>query len=124
MLSRYSVWKEKLLSRGDETMQDLWERTLGDPAWEGKTISDFTREFRTLDPVDFIGKLAQPIMLAGGSLDEDYFISEQQEELLRLTTSKRVVFLKVQGEPHRFRHWSPSFRIVASLFTAWFAESL
>jgi dienelactone hydrolase len=124
MLPRYSKWKQDLETRGDQTMQELWKQAQVDPAWQGKTIANFIDGFRTYDPIDFISQVRQPIMLAGGSADSDYFLPQQQNELVDATASERVVFLKVKGEPHRIRHWSPPFPIIASIFTAWFTETL
>ncbi len=123
-LPRYSVWKQKQEQISDGTMEVLWEKAAKEEAWAGKTIEDFVREFQTFDPIDVIGQLTQPILLAGGSQDKEYFRLDEQSEFFEVLNSKRVMFLKVKGEPHRIRHGSPSFPILAKLFSAWFKETL
>lgn len=123
-LPRYSVWKQKQQLDGDGTMEVLWQRATKEKAWEGRTIEDFVREFQTFDPIDVIGKLSQSILLAGGSEDKEYFHSDEQSAFFEAAHSKRVMFLKVKGEPHRIRHGSPSFPVLAKLFSAWFMETL
>ena len=123
-LPRYSVWKQKQQLGGDGTMEVLWQRASKEEDWKGKSIEDFVREFQTFDPIDLIGKLSQPILLAGGSEDKEYFHADEQSDFFEAANSKRVMFLKVKGEPHRIRHGSPSFPILAKLLSAWFRETL
>ena len=119
-LPRYTILKTEGSDRAGEVMKGIYEEAGGDVPFD-----DFVREFKMLDAIDYIGQLDIPILLAGGSEDNRFFRMNEQAELLEAAkASQQVMLLKVKGEPHRTRHWSPSFPLLAKLLSAWFSETL
>ncbi len=118
-LPRYSVTKTEPEGRLATFVRESWEKTD-----KNKSFEDFVRDFEVFDPVDHIGNLRQPVLLAGGSDDTKLFRHEEQMQLFRAAKQSRVMRLEVKGEVHRMRHWSPPFPIVAKMFAAWFMETI
>lgn len=112
-LPRYSLTKTELL-------RPTYEKTTKD-----KPFDEFLRGFTVIDPVDHIGNLHQPILLAGGSGDTMFFRTEEQMQLFNSAKkSSNVMLLEVKSEIHRMRHWSPSFATLSRILSAWFSETL
>lgn len=75
-LPRYSITKTETDGRLAKVLGETWERTKKD-----KSFEEFVRDFAVIDPVDYIGNLHQPILVAGGSNDTMLFRREEQIQL-------------------------------------------
>jgi len=119
-LPRYTVLKMETDKRAEEVLKGLYNEAGGTVPFQ-----DFVRDFQMHDPIDLIGGLRIPILLAGGSEDNRFFRAHEQAEMFEAAkTSPQVMWLNVKGEPHRFRHWSPPFPVLAKILSAWFWETL
>lgn len=116
-LPRYSIAKT---DERVEVFRSPWEKSD-----KRKTFAQFVEDFVVIDPLDYISRVRQPILLTGGTEDALLFRPDEQRQLLEAATaSSKVMLLEVKGEPHRMRHWAPSFHLVAKLSATWFAETL
>lgn len=119
-LPRYSLTKTEPEARLASVLRPTYEKTTKD-----KPFDEFIRDFTVIDPIDHIGNLHQPILLAGGSDDTMLFRTEEQMQLFNSAKkSSNVMLLEVKSEIHRMRHWSPSFGTLSKIFSAWFSETL
>ena len=121
-LPRYRVLKTDADNRAENVLKGLYYKYK--EAGYDSAYVDFVREFKMYDPIDHIQKIKIPILLAGGSEDNQLFRTDEQDELFEATSSSQVFCLKVKGEPHRTRHWSPPFPVFAKMLSAWFSETI
>jgi dipeptidyl aminopeptidase/acylaminoacyl peptidase len=122
-LPRYSILKTETGKRAEEVLIGLYNNYK--EAGGDSPYVDFVSGFQMYDPIEHIGQLRIPILLAGGSDDHRFFRTSEQDELFEAAKSSSQVFcLKVKGEPHRTRHWSPPFPVLAKMLSAWFCETI
>lgn len=85
----------------------------------------YGESFEVLDAEDIIDKIAQPILIAGGSEDKKYFLIDEQRCLFeRATKSKNIMILWVGRTPHRFSSAHSSFQALLEIFASWFLATL
>lgn len=90
-----------------------------------KTLDDFIGDFGTVDPIDYLESIHQPVMIAGGSEDTDYYRDEEQNQIIKgLKDSSQVIFLKLKGFPHRLLPESPLFDTFVQILLSWFKSTL
>jgi dienelactone hydrolase len=78
-----------------------------------------------LDIEKVLPALKQPVLLAGGSDDSEFFnLDFQSRNLESLASSNNVFLLLVKGVEHRIDACYPSFSILVSLLTGWFRTTL
>lgn len=119
-LPRYTILKTETDKRAEEVLKGLYKEAGGDHPY-----ADFVRGFQMYDPIEQIGQLRIPILLAGGSGDHRFFRTGEQDELFEAAKSSSQVFcLKIKGEPHRTRRWSPPFPVLSQMLAAWFSETI
>jgi dienelactone hydrolase len=80
---------------------------------------------KLLDIYEIISAIRQPVLLAGGSEDRDYFRPEdQQRNFDGLKSSSIVSMLVVKGFEHRIDACYPSFPTLVRLLAGWFTATL
>jgi dienelactone hydrolase len=116
-LPRYSIAKDNRIKR---VLEDAWEKS-----GKEKALDEFVRDYDIINPIDYVSRLSQPILFAGGLKDSVFFVRDEQIDFLMAATNSPVTMrLEVSGETHRMHHAAPHFSAVARVFSAWFLDSL
>lgn len=102
------------------SVEKLWKK-IGST----KTLEEFSKEYETVDPVHWLQEVRQPVLIAGGSEDSDYFKDEEQKQLVQgLKNATQVMYLKVHGFSHRLLHPSPLFVSFVQILIGWYRATL
>lgn len=119
-LPRYSVTKTESPPRLPKLLAHLWEQS-----GRNKPLEQFANDYPVIDPIDHIPNVCQPVLIAGGSEDKDLFRLEEQQALLSAAAkSPQAMLLELKGQTHHITHTCGSFAAMASIFSAWFAQTL
>jgi len=80
---------------------------------------------KLLDIHEIISSINQPVLLAGGSDDEDYFRHQDQQRIFDgLKSSSIVSMLLLKGFEHRIDACYPAFPSLVNLLAGWFKATL
>jgi pimeloyl-ACP methyl ester carboxylesterase len=92
---------------------------------KNKNFLEFVKEFKTIDPINWLSNVRQPVMVSGGSEDRDFFRQDEQDILLRaLSNSSRVAFIKLMGMPHILLPQQPIFKSYVEILAGWYKTTV